>query len=205
MSIPDLKKEYKKVTKFEEDLCAFTKSKYAVAVDCCTNALLLCFKYASPKKITLPKNTFIGVANSAIHADISIEFEDIRWSRYYKILPTQIYDCARYFTGGMYIPNSFMCLSFHYKKHLKIGRGGAILTDSKDAYEWFILARNNGKDINKQLEKNIYTFPGYNMLLHPDLAEKGSRLLSNMAYTTENLPDEYYGDLSKQIKYLPLL
>ena len=30
-----------------------------------------------------------------------------------------------------YIPGSFMCLSFHIKKHLKIGKGGMILTDNK--------------------------------------------------------------------------
>jgi len=201
MSIPDLLQEYKKISNFEKDICQYTGSKYAVAVDCCTNALLLCFKYVSPLKVILPKNTFIGVANAAIHAGSKIEFDDIEWSKKYKIFPTQIYDCARYLTGGMYIPGSLMCLSFHYKKHLKIGRGGAILTDSKKAYDWFILARNNGKDITKNLQDNVYEFPGYNMLLHPDLAEKGSKLLEKLPYTLSPLPDEYYGDLSKQITF----
>ena len=101
----------------------------------------------------------------------------------------------------MYIKNSTMCVSFHYKKTLKIGRGGAILTDNKEMYNWLLLARNNTKDISKPLYDNIYTFPGYNMLLHPDLALKGSELLKNLPKDIPDLPDEYYGDLSKQIKY----
>ena len=46
----------------------------------------------------------------------------------------------------MYIEDSFMCLSFHTKKHLKIGKGGMILTNSKEAVEWFKMARYEGRD-----------------------------------------------------------
>jgi hypothetical protein len=148
--------EYAKISAFEDDLCKYTGSLYAVAVDCCTNALKLCMAYSMPQYVVLPKNTFVGVANAAAQLNIAISFEDIDWSGMYKISPLNIYDAARRFTAGMYIKNSMMCVSFHYKKTLKIGRGGAILTDNKDAYEWFKLARNNCKDITIPLKDNIY-------------------------------------------------
>lgn len=193
--------EYNKVSNFECALCEYTGSKYAVAVDCCTNALLLCFAYLKPEKITLPTNTFIGVANAAYHARCRINFKDFYWSGVYKIDPLNVYDSARRFTSQMYIEDSYMCVSFHYKKHLKIGRGGAILLQDKDAYEWFISARNNTKDISKPLTENNYQFPGYNMLLAPDLALKGYELLQKLPKNNPDLPDEYYGNLEKQIKW----
>jgi len=194
--------EYSKIARFEQDLCRYTGSSYAVAIDCCTNAIKLCLNYEMPPYIILPKNTFIGVANAATQLGIQIQFDDIKWSGLYKISPLELYDSARRFTSNMFIKDSCMCLSFHYKKTLKIGRGGAILTDNKKIYDWLILARNNSKDINKPLKDNIYEFPGYNMLLHPDLALRGSELLAQLPSNIQDLEDEYYGDLSNQIKYL---
>ena len=44
---------------------------------------------------------------------------------------TNIIDAAVYWKENCYIPNSFMCLSFQFQKHLNIGKGGMILTDDK--------------------------------------------------------------------------
>ena len=41
---------YKIVKMFEEEVAHYTGSKYAVAVDSCTNALFLCCKYLDVKK-----------------------------------------------------------------------------------------------------------------------------------------------------------
>jgi len=197
----DLQLLYKTVNLFEQNLCNYTGSKYAVSVDCCTNALLLCFQYLNPKTIILPKNTFIGVASAATHLGIRVKFKDIKWNGMYKIEPLNVFDCARRFTSNMYIKNSFMCLSFHYKKHLKIGRGGAILLDNYEAYEWFLKARNCGKDISLPLFKQTFDVCGWNMLLHPELAKKGIKLLKKMPKNNLDLPYEFYGNLNKQITY----
>lgn len=201
MTNRNLQNLYKVVEEFERDLCQYTGSKYAVSVDCCTNALLLCMQYLQPKQIVLPKNTFIGVAAAAKHLNIRTKFKDIQWSGLYKIEPLNLFDSARRFTSNMYVKNSYMCLSFHYKKHLKIGRGGAILLDNKKAYDWLIKARNCGKDITKPLPNQSFNICGWNMLLHPELAIKGSKLLKKLPLNKQDLPDEHYGDLSKQIKF----
>jgi len=197
----NLQNLYKIVEQFEINLCQYTGSKFAVAMDCCTNSLLLCMQYLAPKQIVLPKNTFIGVAAAAKHLNIDLTFKDINWSGMYRLDPLNVYDCARRFTSNMYKPGSFMCLSFHYKKHLKIGRGGAILLDDEKAYQWLLKARNCGKDVTRSLPEQSYDICGWNMLLHPDLALKGIALLRDLPKHNSDLEDEYYGDLSKQIIY----
>lgn len=195
----NLLNEYKKVENFEQLLSLYTGAPYAISVDCCTNALLLCFLYSSEKKIILPKNTYVGVAMSALHAGKEIIFKDIDWTGQYNIAPTNIYDAAKRFTADMYVPGAHMCLSFHYKKHLKIGRGGAILTDSKEAADWFKLVRNSGRHIDQTLTEQLFTVRGYNMLFHPDLALKGIDLLKSLPAYNDDLPYEFYGDLEKQM------
>lgn len=202
MSEQNLLNEYAKVTLFEQQLSNYCGSLYTVAVDSCTNALLLSFLYSSVTDIILPTNTYVGVAMSALHAKKKIQFRDYRWEGSYRIEPTNIYDSAKLLTSNMYIPGTLMCLSFHYKKHLKIGRGGAILTDSKKAYDWFTLARNSGRKSNSSLKSQYFTTLGYNMTLHPELAEKGSKLLQELPAENEPLPFEYYGDLSYQMESL---
>ena len=196
----NLLEEYKKVERFEQALSAYTGAPYVICVDSCTNALSLCMKYSKVESIILPANTYVGVAMAALNTGINVRFEDILWQGLYRIQPTNIYDSAKRFTSDMYIPGSFMCLSFHYKKHLKIGRGGAILTDSSTACEWFRLARNCGRRIDIPLSQQTFTVQGYNMLLHPDLAEKGLKLLKKQKKTNTDLPFEIYGDLREQIK-----
>ena len=95
-----------------------------------------------------------------------------------------------------------MCVSFHYKKHLKIGRGGAILTDSIDAANWFRLARNSGRCTSVLLQEQAFNVLGYNMLFHPDLAAKGIKLLKQLPVHNTDLPYEYYGNLQQQMSSL---
>lgn len=197
----NLLEEYKKVEQFECLLAAYTGAKYAVCVDSCTSALHLCLLRSKENVIHLPSNTYVGVAMAAQHAGKSVVFDDIEWAGIYQINPTNIYDSAKRFTCDMYIPRSLMCLSFHYKKHLKIGRGGAILTDDEEVYEWLKLARNCGKDSSIPLSNQTFNVCGFNMLLHPDLAVKGVELLKELPINNDDLPYEYYGNLKEQIKF----
>lgn len=196
----NLQKEYQKVKIFETELSRYTGAPYVVCVDCCTNALFLCLIYSRAKSVIIPRNTYIGVALAALHAQKKIIFDKREWMGVYQLKNTNIYDAAKRLTHNMYIAKTNMCLSFHYKKHLPIGRGGAILTDNKKFYDWLLLARNNGKDVDKLLPLQMFKVPGYNMLLHPDLACKGSQLLRKLPKYNEDLPIENYGDLSKQMK-----
>ncbi len=128
---------YLVVRQFEKELASYAGSKYAVSVDSCTSALLLCCAYVKVEEVTIPCRTYPSVPCSVIHAGGKVCFEDISWSGVYQLKPYPIWDGAKRFHRNMYIQDSFHCLSFHMKKQLPIGTGGAILTDDKEAAEIF--------------------------------------------------------------------
>ena len=79
-----------------------------------------------------------------------------------------------------------MCLSFHIKKLLDIGKGGMILTDDKTAVEWFKQARYEGRHEVPYKEDDI-TMLGWNMYMTPEQAARGLALMQNYP---ENVPDQ---------------
>ena len=71
-----------------------------------------------------------------------------------------------------------MCLSFHIKKQLGIGKGGMILTDDLAAVDWFKRARYEGRSERFYKEDDITSF-GWNMYMTPQEAAQGLCLLQN--------------------------
>ncbi|AYQ31337.1 DegT/DnrJ/EryC1/StrS family aminotransferase [Runella sp. SP2] len=186
---------YKIVQMFEEEVAEYTGAPYAVSVDSCTNALFLCCKYLSIKEVTIPKRTYISVAQSIIHAGGRVLFEDLDWNGIYQLKPYPIFDSAKRLTSQMYIPNSYMCLSFHIKKHLKIGKGGMILSDNKDAVEWLKKVRYEGrKEVSYEMDD--INLLGWNMYMTPVEAAQGLMLMQNLPKHNPDLV-EVYPDLSK--------
>jgi dTDP-4-amino-4,6-dideoxygalactose transaminase len=188
---------YKIVQMFEEEIAHYTGSKYAVSVDSCTNALFLCCKYLEVKEVTIPKRTYLSVPMAVIHAGGTPVFKDVQWSGIYQLNPYPIIDAAKRFTSGMYVKNSFMCLSFHIKKHLKIGKGGMILTDDPVAVEWFKKARYEGRSAKMYHEDDIDSL-GWNMYMTPQQAAHGLALMQNIVEHNPDLPEgNGYRDLTE--------
>ena len=185
---------FKIVEMFEENVAEYCGSKYAVAIDNCTDALLLCCKYlnVSGTNVTIPSKTYLSVPQSILHAGGILKFRDYDWKGIYQLEPYPIYDSAKRFTSGMYVKNSYMCLSFHTKKHLKIGKGGMILTDNGNAVEWFKKARYEGRD---HIDDNI-EICGWNAYMTPEQAARGLTLLQALPKHNEDLPEiPQYRDL----------
>lgn len=181
---------YKIVKLFEQEVANYTNAPFAIAVDSCTNALFLCCTYLRIKEVIIPKKTYLSVPQSIIHAGGKVVFEDIEWSGIYQLKPYQIYDAAKRFTSNMYIPQAYMCLSFHIKKHLKIGKGGMILTDNFEAAEWFKKARYEGRSEKPYAEDDIEML-GWNMYMPPDSAARGLFLMQNCPQSNEDLVEGY--------------
>jgi dTDP-4-amino-4,6-dideoxygalactose transaminase len=177
---------YKIVKMFEEEIANYTGSKYAVSVDSCTNALFLCCKYLDVKEVELPKHTYLSVPQTVINSGGSVKFKDIDWSGAYQLKPYPIYDSAKRLTSNMYIPGSFMCLSFHIKKQLPIGKGGMILLDDEEAYTWFKKARYEGRSEVMYKMDNINS-AGWNMYMTPEEAARGLTLMQNYPEHQEDL------------------
>lgn len=173
---------YKIVQMFEEEIALYTGAPIAVSIDSCTNALFLCCKYLEVKEVTIPSKTYLSVPMSIMQAGGEVVFDKTpatnHWVGMYQLKPYPIYDAAKRLTSNMYVPGTFMCLSFHIKKNLGIGKGGMILTDNADAADWFKKARYEGRSEKFYKEDNISTM-GWNMYMTPQEAAQGLCLLQN--------------------------
>ncbi len=199
-----MSKAYDVVRQFEKTIAKYAGAKYGVSVDSCTHAIFLCckynFKYELAPLVTIPKRTYIGVANSIIHAGGDIRLVAKKWSGVYQLKPYPIYDSALRFRRGMYIEASYYCLSFQYtKKHIPIGRGGMILTNNKKAVEWFKQMRFDGRHEKPLDSQGDIKLCGHNMYMTPEQAARGLLLFDTIENTY--MPDlkraKPYPDLSK--------
>jgi dTDP-4-amino-4,6-dideoxygalactose transaminase len=188
---------YQVVLEFEKSVANFAGSKYAVAVDSCTNALFLCCKYLKVDLVTIPSKTYVSVPCSIINAGGRVNFIELDWykERYYALNPYPIIDGAQIFKKNMYIKDSYFCVSFSATKKINIGKGGVILTNDKMAVEWFKQARYCGRH-EKSLMTDSFEMLGWNMYMTPEQASRGLLLMSNMDESDYERHIEY-PDLSK--------
>jgi len=188
---------YKIVQMFEEEVAEYTGAPYAVSVDNCTNAIFLCCKYLKVGRVIIPSKTYLSVPMAIIHAGGRVVFYDIKWKGIYQLEPYCIYDAAKRFTSGMYLDGTFMCLSFHIKKHLKMGKGGMILTDNPEAVKWFKKARYEGRS-EKLYHDDDIDMLGWNMYMTPQQAAHGLALMQNMPQHNPDLKENNgYRDLTE--------
>ena len=158
------------IADFEKEIAKFFGAPYAVAVDCCTHGLELCLRMNGAKKITVPKHTYLSVPMLAEKLDLDIEWADDEWQDYY-YMTDNIVDAAVYWQADSYIPGTYMCVSFQFKKHLSLGRGGIILFDNLKRMSY----DGRSPDIPWSLQ-NIKTI-GYHYYMTPETAELGLQKL----------------------------
>ena len=187
------------VDAFEKKVAEYAGSKYAVSLDNCTNAMFLCLKYLNASDtITIPKRTYLSVPGAIIHAGCDVRFEEVEWSGVYQLKPYPIYDSATRFKKGMYVQDSYQCLSFHMKKILGIAKGGMILTNDKEAYEWFKVARYEGRHTNISYQEDTFDMLGWNMYMPPEQAARGIMLFEQIADDNDDCGGSWrYHDISE--------
>jgi dTDP-4-amino-4,6-dideoxygalactose transaminase len=198
---------YKITEDFEQKLADYTGAPYAVTVDNQSNALFLAlmFENVKGKEITIPARTYPSVPCEIIHAGAKVKFTPVEGKTLkgaYQLAPTNVWDSALCFTTDMYKPGTHMCLSFTGPyKHFKLSKGGAILTDSLEAYHWFKRARYSGRRECSYHDDN-FDMLGWNFYMMPELAARGL-LLMNQFYNLDGTKKHNtdlelpYPDLSK--------
>lgn len=183
---------HKITSEFEEALAAYTCAPYAVAVDNCSNAIFLSLMWqkVSGMEITIPARTYPSVPCEIIHAGARVRFQlSIRKTLMgsYQLWPTRTWDCALRFTADMYQHGAIQCLSFTGPyKHLKLGKGGAILTDDYSAAMWFKRARFSGRRAVSYHDDH-FDMLGWNFYMMPEIAARGL-LLMNQFYDMKGKP-----------------
>lgn len=200
-----MKSIYDITAEFERRLCEYTGAPYAVAIDNQSNALFLSLirEGIIDKHIGIPSHTYPSVPCEIIHAGGIVDFyyssKVLRGE--YRLQGTNVWDSALRFTAGMYQQGQTQCLSFTGPyKHLKLGKGGAILTDSEEDYKWYKRARFSGRNECSYHEDSLDML-GWNFYLLPEIAARGVRDMNqfyNLDGSPKDMPDIElpYPDLS---------
>ena len=194
--------DFKTVTKFEQKIAKYFGSSYAIAVDSCTHGVELCLRYNKSTSINVPKHTYLSIPFLANKLKIKLNWKDENWQDYYYLTPN-IIDAAVLWKPNSYIAGTFMGISFQYRKHLALGRGGIILTDNKQAAIQLKKMSYDGRlpDIPWR-DQNVDTI-GYHYYMTPETAQLGLDKLPNAVKTKphqwklEDWPDLTQMDIFK--------
>lgn len=172
---------FETVLEFEKKISEFFGSPFAVAVDSCTHGIELCLRHTNEKRINVPKRTYLSVPFLAEKLGIERSWRDDEWQDYYTLNygDKRIIDAAVLWRKDSYIPNTFMCISFQYQKHLSIGRGGMILLDNENDYVKLKKMSYDGRvpDIPWR-DQDIDTI-GYHYYMTPEVAQLGLNKLQS--------------------------
>lgn len=165
---------FRVVNEFEKTIASYFGAPFGVAVDCCTHGLELALRYTKADRINIPKNTYPSVPMLSTKLNISRMWRNEQWKEYYTIAPG-IIDAAVLWRPDSYVEHTLMVLSFQFKKHLNLGRGGLILTDNMDAWTALKKMSYDGRDPNSDIpwaDQEI-TQPGYHYYMTPETAKLG--------------------------------
>jgi dTDP-4-amino-4,6-dideoxygalactose transaminase len=200
------------ITLFEKKVSEFAGAKYAVAVDCCTHAMELCFRYLihwgvlNPTKdiIRIPERTYVSVPMMLQQLGFKVDTVNMKWSGCYPFLCDKsigIFDAAVLWRENMYLEDTLFCLSFQIKKRIPIGRGGMVLTDNKNVADWIRLASYDGRDLTLPYDHPDHIkMNGFHYYMTPEDAARGILLMD--AIKEEGITGGYenYPDIRKMIK-----
>jgi dTDP-4-amino-4,6-dideoxygalactose transaminase len=175
---------FKQIEEFENKIAEFYNSPYAVATDCCTHAMELCLRYERYNNITVPTHTYISIPFTCEKLNLNWKFEYQEWEDFYYLGNTNIIDAAVYWKESGYIENTYMCLSFQFRKHLSLGRGGVILLQNKEDYDILKKMSYDGRSPNQPwMEQDIDTM-GYHYYMTPETALLGLEKLEKVKNET---------------------
>lgn len=161
------------VERFERAIAEFFGAPYAVATDCCTHAIELCLRLLSPANLVIPTHTYLSIPMTAMKLEIPFEWSDNAWEKWYKLGNSDVIDAATFWERNGYIPFSYMCLSFQFKKHLNLGRGGAILLSDKESALALKKMSYDGRLPNiPWMEQDVDSL-GYHYYMTPETAQLG--------------------------------
>ena len=124
---------------------------------------------------------------------IELRWKDEDWKDYYYLTNhpsfTPIIDASVLWEKNSYIPNTFMNISFQFKKHLALGRGGCILTDNKEAALELKKMSYDGRLPDVPWREQNIEIIGYHYYMTPETAELGLKKLPDAIKTKTNTMD----------------
>jgi dTDP-4-amino-4,6-dideoxygalactose transaminase len=190
------------IDQFEKLVAEFFGAPEAVAVDCCTHALKLALisTAARADEISVPRNTYISVPMMVREQWKDNRWRDERWEGMYH-LTKYVVDAAAHWAEGSFKHDTLMCVSFGFKKHLNLGRGGMILLDWPHQADALRKMRYDGRNIHEGVmyPNDVIDSMGYHHYMTPEQAQAGIERF----YQVRDLPTKAvswadYHDVSTQ-------
>ena len=108
--------------------------------------------------------------------NIGLEWTDEKWQDYY-YLTDEIIDAAVHWRKDSYIAGTYMCISFQFRKHLSLGRGGVILFDKEDDFDILKRMSYDGRSPDESWSVQNIKSIGYHYYMTPETAELGLKKL----------------------------
>jgi dTDP-4-amino-4,6-dideoxygalactose transaminase len=185
------------ITEFENIIAEYYGAKYAVATDCCTHAIELCLRLQGIKTTGCPKHTYVSVPMTFKKLNIEWQWKYEQWQDYYYLSNTNIIDAAVLWKEHSYIPGTNMCLSFQFRKHLGLGRGGMILLDDKADRDQLVKMSYDGRDRDVLWAEQKISTIGYHYYMTPETAHAGMEKFNKVKGISPRVVDYTdYPDLS---------
>jgi dTDP-4-amino-4,6-dideoxygalactose transaminase len=166
------------VDQFEKLIAEFFGSKFAVATDCSTHAIELCLRVLNNRRlvVSVPKQTYMSIPMMLEKIGQTWKFVDQLWKDFYYLEPSNIIDASTLWRQNSYQPGTLTCLSFQYKKHLPIGRGGMILLDDFELYSRLQKLVRDGRTRELSQFNDDVQEIGYHYFMTPEDAALGIKL-----------------------------
>jgi dTDP-4-amino-4,6-dideoxygalactose transaminase len=191
------------IKEFEQQIAQFFGAPHAISVDSCTHGIELCLRYTNADHISVPKHTYLSVPFLANKLGIKLTWRDENWIDLYSVTD-KIIDAAVLWKKDSYIPGTFMCVSFQFRKHLSLGRGGIILTDDPTAALELKKMTYDGRLPDIPWRDQNITSMGYHYYMTPETAQLGLDKLPKaietppVQWTIEDWPDLTTMDIFNQ-------
>lgn len=189
------------VTEFENKIAQFFGAPFGVSTDSATHGIELCLRYTNVFWFKSPKRTYLSVPMLSKKLNLQLIWKDEPWKDFY-YLTNRVIDAAVLWRPGSYIPETFMCISFQYQKHLSLGRGGMILTDNKEAAIQLKKMSYDGRLPGIPWRDQDIDTMGYHYYCTPETAMTG---LKKMPVAIRTEPRKWtwvdYPDLTKMIVF----
>jgi len=185
------------VQEFERQIAKYFGSPYAVATDCCTHAIELCLQYKKVKQISVPRHSYLSIPMTAIKIGIDYHWRYEEWEDEFEVA-SGIWDSAVLWRENSYRTGEFQCLSFQFRKHLNLNRGGMILCNTLEDYTVLSAMAIDGRLPDKPWKEQNISIVGYRYYMTPETAQLGlDKLPDAIATTPQKGSWQDYPDISK--------
>lgn len=173
---------FKIVNQFEQQIANFFGATYAVSTDCCTHAVELSLIYTKAKSASVPTHTYLSIPMTMNKLNLDWAWKEEEWTNYYYVT-NNVIDAAVLWKPNSYIQGTLMCVSFQYRKHLSLGRGGVILCDNYQSYNDLIKLGYDGRHRDAPWAEQDISSAGYHYYMTPETAQLGLDKLPNAIAT----------------------